>query len=102
MGKKSKIEGRCLGLRRVRNYATSFHNFSQNYFTPFSSSQSGEANDESAARHINYLTIKKDLSFRGVLLLENISKSLKLTEVEGPPSRFNAFSNPNDINTLCN
>ena len=38
-----KIVGRCLGLRRVRNYATSFHNFSQNYFTSFSSSQSGEA-----------------------------------------------------------
>ena len=38
-----KDEGRCLGLRRVRNYATSFHNFSQNYFTSFSSSQSGEA-----------------------------------------------------------
>ena len=48
-----KDEGRCLGLRRVRNYATPFHNFLQNYFTPFSSSQSGKANDESAARHIN-------------------------------------------------
>ena len=46
------LNARCLGLRRVRNYATPFYNFLQNYFTPFSSSQSGEANDESAARHI--------------------------------------------------
>ena len=48
-----KLNARCLGLRRVRNYATPFYNFLQNYFTPFSSSQSGKANDESAARHIN-------------------------------------------------
>ncbi len=49
---KSSGRGYFLGLRSVRNYATPFHNFLQNYFTPFSSSQSGEANDESAARHI--------------------------------------------------
>ena len=40
-----------LGLRSVRNYATGFHNFLQNYFTPFSSSQSGKANCESAVAH---------------------------------------------------
>ena len=40
-----------LGLRSVRNYATPFHNFLQNYFTPFSSSQSGKANCESAVAH---------------------------------------------------
>ena len=53
LGDEAKVlKARCLGLRRVRNYATPFHNFLQNYFTPFSSSQSVKANDESAARHI--------------------------------------------------
>ena len=84
-----KLNARCLGLRRVRNYATPFHNFCKivslhSVFAPVefsaktltslincykqiqnwavlalfyarltpSSSQSGKANDESAARHI--------------------------------------------------
>ncbi|MCI5824923.1 MAG: hypothetical protein MRZ90_08305 [Candidatus Gastranaerophilales bacterium] len=50
------LNARCLGLRRVRNYATPFHNFLQNCSTSFSSSQSGKANDESAVRHIQLKT----------------------------------------------
>ena len=30
------VKTACLGLRSVRNYTTPFHNFLQNYFTPFS------------------------------------------------------------------
>ena len=61
---KSSGRGYFLGLRSVRNYATPFHNFLQNYFTPFSSSQSGKANDESAARYIKPKTknVKKKVS----------------------------------------
>ena len=49
---KSKIEQAMSWITSGSELCNSVSQFLQNCFTPFSSSQSGEANDESAARHI--------------------------------------------------
>ena len=51
-GMKPKIEHAVSWITSGSELCNSVSHFLQNCSTPFSSSQSGEANDESAARHI--------------------------------------------------
>ena len=55
---KSKIEHAVSWITSGSELCNSVSQFLQNCFTPFSSSQSGKANDESEARYIKTKTKK--------------------------------------------